>query len=304
MKGLLYSLVVLFCTFQLRGQDSELPVGFIVLDSFTVTAVRAGLDINDLIEIMQYDSTLYIAFNNLHFTNYSYDNEIQTFRKDRVEASRIETITQSWDGQCRTQTIDKQLNEGSFKNKKGKEKYYTADLFNRTFYTPYKVCNEQRKSNWKEVLYSDKKEGHLAAIKRVVFNPGSPVNLPIIGKKFALFDESMKKYYNYSIDGKTINGHKCYQFTIEVKPEFSGSRKAVIVRKLTTTFRTIDFQVIQRDYTLFYQGSLVKVDIKMNIDLKDTAGRFYPDAFQYDGSWKVPTKKMEDMKLQTNFKIN
>jgi hypothetical protein len=301
MKWFFYSLGLLFCTVPVRGQDPDLPFGNIVLDSFTVTAVRHGLDINDLIEIMQFDSTLYIAFNNLHFTEYTYENDLQAFHKGERDAAKQEVIRQNWNGTCRSQLVEALESDGSFENRRGNDKYYTVELFDRTFYTDGEVCHEKRKGNWKEMIYGDKKEGHLAAIKRVVFNPGSPVDLPIIGKKFDLFDPSMMKYYQYAIDGKKIDGEDCYEFTIEVKPEYADSRKDVIVRKLRTAFRTSDFQVMRRDYVLYYQGAMVKVDIKMNIALAEKDSRFYPASFQYDGQWKVPTKKLEDIEMRTDF---
>jgi hypothetical protein len=305
MKWLFFSLVILSCLLSvgnIRAQDERIPLDHITLDSVTITAVREGLDIEDLIQIMQYDSTLYIAFNNLHFTAYEYDLVLKAFNKKRRQvASKEEIIRQTWDGSCREQFIDSSYAEGDFKNRKGREKYYTVELFNRTFYSDRRTCNEKRKSNYKDIVYGSKEEGHIGAIKRVVFNPGSPVKLPIIGKKFGLFRPSLMEYYDYSIQSKNIQGYDCYEFTIAVKPEFADHPKEVIVRKLTTAFNKKDFQVIKRDYYLYYKGAMVKADIKMDIILSKKGDRYFPDYFTYDGKWNVPAKKPEHVHMITYF---
>jgi hypothetical protein len=66
---------------------------------------------------------------------------------------------------------------------------------------------------------------------------------------------------------------------VVVKPEYADSRKAVIVRDLKTAFRTTDFQIIKRNYHLYYQGSAVKLDLTMDIDLINSDNYFYPGSF-------------------------
>jgi hypothetical protein len=85
--------IFVFFPLMLVGQQTDtIPdFGHIALDSVVISAVRQGLDIQDLLDIMQYDSTLYIAFNQLHFTNYIYENELKALNnKGKVEASKVE----------------------------------------------------------------------------------------------------------------------------------------------------------------------------------------------------------------------
>ncbi len=284
------------------SQDYDVPFGHIVLDSVVITAVKQGLDINDLIEIMQYDSTLYIAFNNLHFTGCQFEHELKAHsKKNELVADKFDKIVQSYNDKCREQEVLVQRSNGDFKDIKGKNLYYTKQLFERTFYTNRKVCGEKRKTNWKDVVYGAKTDGHIAAIKRVIFNPGTPVDLPLIGNKFALFDPSMTKYYNYSIERKVVNGYDCFVFSILVKPEYQNSRKDVVVRKLVTAFQRSDFQIIERDYHLYYKGAIVKMDINMDVSMTKSKGLFYPSVIDYKGFWKVPTKKAERIKFETKF---
>lgn len=305
MKWLSNTLVIFLLSLVSSGtfaQDPDLPMDHITLDSFTVTAVKEGLNIQDLIDIMQYDSTLYIAFNNLHFTDYSYRHTMRAYdKRERLEASKREIIRQEWDGTCREQFIDSSIVEGDWLNRRGKEKYYTAELFNRTFYQDGRVCHERRKSNYRDMIYGSKEDGHVDAIKRVVFNPGSPVDLPLIGKKFGVFKPHLINYYDYSIESKEVAGMDCYVFTVNVKPEYADHPKEVIIRKLTTTFNKKDFQVMRRDYHLYYNGILVKCDIRMDIILSEYDGRYYPDYFTYNGRWNVPAKRPEDIRLVTRF---
>jgi hypothetical protein len=296
--------IFIFFPLMMMGQSNDtIPhYGYILLDSVVISAVKKGLDIQDLLDIMQYDSTLYIAFNQLHFTNYIYENDLKALNsKSKVEASKTETIEQSYADKCRYQTIIAQKIEGNFNNKKGEERYYTAELFNRTLYNANRVCNEKPKTNWKAYLYQDKTGGHLEAIKKVIFNPGNPVNLPLIGDKFALFDKSMQPFYDYSIDRKMVNNEECFVFTIIVKPEFATTRKDVVVRKLVTAFRKSDFQIIQRDYEMLYKGAAVKLDIKMKIDLAQQSAQTLPTRIEYDGYFNIPLKKPERITFVTNF---
>lgn len=299
-------LTLLFILFPLllsaQKKDTIPGFGHILLDDVVITAVRQGLNIQDLLDIMQYDSTLYIAFNQLHFTNYTYENDLKALnKKDKIEASKFEKVQQVYADKCREQTILEQKIEGDFTNRKGEDRYYTAELFGKTLYNKHPVCNETPKTNWKKYLYTDKTEGHLGAIKKVIFNPGTPVDLPLIGNKFALFDESMEKYYDYSIHRTSVNNEECYVFTVEVKPKYADSRKDVIVRKLVTSFRKSDFQIIQRDYEMLYKGAAVKLDIKMKIDLAQHGEQAYPIKITYDGFFNVPLKKPERIQFETNF---
>ncbi|MCP4121873.1 MAG: hypothetical protein GY751_08985 [Bacteroidetes bacterium] len=306
MKKILTIVIIIFCTTWASGQDFDEPWGHIMLDSFTVTAVHQGLDIEDLIKIMQFDSTLYIAFNNLHFTNYTYESDIRAYdKKDGVAAEKKERVRQKYQDGCREQSLETTEANGNFTNRKGKEEYYTVELFNKTFYNAGKTCGEKRKTDWDKEIRSgkDKTAGHVGQIKKVVFNPGTPVDLPVIGKKFALFEESMQKYYDYAINGVSVNGHDCYKFTVKVKPEYASSRKDVIVRDLNTSFRTSDFQIVKRDYKLYYQGSLVKLDLTMDINLQKNGKYFYPQSFDYKGFWKVPLKGLEKIDLKTDFML-
>jgi hypothetical protein len=300
----LTAIFVFFPLMLVAQQKDTIPdFGHIALDSVVISAIRQGLDIQDLLDIMQYDSTLYIAFNQLHFTNYIYENELKALNnKGKVEASKVEKVAQLYASNCRKQEITTQTIQGNFKNKKGEDRYYTAELFNRTLYNANQVCNEKPKTNWKAYLYNDKTGGHLEAIKKVIFNPGNPVNLPLIGDKFALFDKSMKPFYDYSIDRKIVNNEECFVFTIKVKPEFAASRKDVVVRKLVTSFRRSDFQIIQRDYEMFYKGAAVKLGVKMKIDLAQQSAQTLPTRMEYDGYFNVPLKKPEHIQFITDFK--
>ncbi len=294
--------IMLFPLLLFGQNDNTLPYSHITLDSVVISAVKKGLDIADLIEIMQYDSTFYIAYNNLHFADYTYLNNLDVLNQNNQPiASKKEKIQQLYDKKCRKQEIIEQETNGKFLNKKGKEKYYTIELFDRTLYSEKKICNEKRKSNWKETVYGSKTEGHLGAIKRVIFNPGTPVNLPLIGGKFAIFEPQMKKFYNYAIERKMVKGIECFVFTVTVKPKYKKSRKDVIIRELSTAFRRSDFQIIKRDYHMKYLGTLVKLDIQMNTQLMEVNNSFYPEQIFYNGFFKVPTKSAERIKFVTDF---
>lgn len=294
---------IMFFPLLLQSQENNvLPYSHITLDSVVISAVKQGLSIDDLIKVMQYDSTLYIAFNNLHFTNYQYLHDLSVLdKREKTEAYKKESVRQIYKDKCRQQSIESVEMKGDFQNRKGHDKYYTVELFDNTLYNEHSVCGEKRKTNWNNEVYGSKLEGHLGAVKRVIFNPGTPVDLPFIGKKFAIFEPEMQSFYNYSIDRKMVTGEECFVFSVIEKPEYSDTRKEIIVRKLITAFRRSDFQIIQRDYHMEYQGALVKLDIAMDMKLTAIDNRFYPEQIKYDGFFKVPTKKAERVQFTTDF---
>lgn len=295
--------IMLFPLLLKSQENNVLPYSHITLDSVVISAVKKGLSIEDLIKVMQFDSTLYIAYNNLHFTDYQYIHDLSVLdKKGKTDAWKKEIVSQVYQDKCRKQNIDSFYVDGDFVNRKGNDKYYTVELFDNTLYSEKPICGEKRKTNWNEDVYGSKLEGHLGSVKRVIFNPGTPVDLPLIGKKFAIFEPQMQEFYNYSIERKMVEGEECFVFTVLAKPDYEDSRKEIIVRKLITAFRRSDFQIIQRDYHMEYQGALVKLDIAMDMKLKAVNDKFYPSQISYDGFFKVPTKKAERIQFVTDFK--
>ncbi len=304
----LFFLVSINYSFLNAQQDStNLDIAsYITLDSFVVTASKNGFNIEDFIQMVQEDESFYIAFRNLRTESFTAFNDIKMYQKNNtLKTSYTSKTIQYYDGECRTmEYLDEETTGKFYKRKKNKKyKYYTAKMYDRLFFTHGKKCSK-KDINANINLESESKgmEKYVSELKKLIFKPGKKVNIPIIGDKTAIFDKKMAKYYNYTISSNLYNDSiDCYVFTVQVKDEFQKNKKKTVIKNLETYFTKTDFQVIGRNYTLAYQGALFDFDIDIKIDLEKINDIYVPSFIQYDGWWKVPTKKLEKSKFTSHF---
>ena len=273
--------------------------GIINLDSITVTASRAGFDVEDFVDLVLKDKSFYQAFTNLRHHSYDFTNHIEILdKKNQVTASYDSRARQHSDGDCRSmEEWDLEVKGKFFKNaKKRKHKYYTAKLYDRLFFTKDTVCESVR------VYEGDgdpRQEGHINKLKQLVFSPGEKISVPIIGKKMEIFEPRMAKYYDYEINSvKYKNNQPAYVFSAKVKPAYQHRKKdKTVIKSLQTYFDKEDFQVLARDYRLQYSGALFDFDVTMRIELKKVNDKYVPAFLSYDGNWKVAVKRRERVKF-------
>jgi len=276
--------------------------GIILLDSIVVSASRNSLDVEDFVDMVRSDESFYKAFNNIRRLSYSADNQITMFGKKGKSKAAYQSLTkQNYDGQCRTMEIVREDVKGNFFKKKRKYRYYTAKMFDRVFFTDGKICQDETSFE-----IEDSKRGmekHIQELKKLIFSPGEKADVPFIGNKTMVFSEEMSVYYNYSIKSKNYkNGVDCYVFGVEVKPEYQHRKEGkTVIKKLETYFEKSNFQVIARNYTLTYSGSLFDFDVNMEIELKKVDNYYVPDFIKYDGWWDIPTKKPEISTFSARF---
>ncbi len=272
------------------------------IDSIFVTA-KSGFDVDDFIELVQTDSSFYQAFRNLRFADYSSTNDIRLFnKKQEVIASYNSTSKQKADGNCRSMSYHNEEITGNY-YKKNKVRYYTGKLYNRVFFTFGKKCEKARyENNNFSKEGEDKTGGRLQELKRFIFSPGQRVDVPIIGKRTAIFEEHMIPFYNYEIQSKPyLDRYDCYVFRVTSKPEYAAAQNGkTIVKSLETYFDKETFQVIARNYTLAYYG-IFDFEVTMKIEV-DKIGEYYlPIWIRYDGFFKVPTQKRETAIFESRF---
>ena len=89
-----------------------------------------------------------------------------------------------------------------------------AKMFDRIFFTHGKIC---------EPLVPPPISGgkgiqkHINELKKLMFQPGSPVDVPIIGNRTAIFEPQMRPYYDYALRSRPYKtGQDCYVFEIKV----------------------------------------------------------------------------------------
>lgn len=310
---MLYNRIIQFCFFSLLSlqsfaQQDSLSYNFgdfggiVYLDSLTVTATREGFQVNDFVEMVQEDESFYEAFKNIRVLSYEAINEMKMFdKKGNQKADYFSRTHQKSDGNCRTMDIIEERHSGNFfkKNKKRKYKYYTAKMFDRLFFTSGKVCESDQANGTSSPKGMEK---HVAELKKLIFKPGQKANVPVIGKKTAIFSEEMIKYYDFFIESQLFNGSiKSYSFSVKVKPEYIRKKDKTVIKYLKTYFDKENFQVLGREYQLAYSAALFEFDITMQIKLLKKGNEYYPERIKYDGFWDIPARKPEISKFSSAF---
>jgi len=265
--------------------------GVIYLDSMTVTASRSGFNVADFIDKVETDNSFYQSFKNTRRLSYSTENQIFIKNdKNKVRADYYSKTRQISDGNCREMIVDEEIVKGDFYKKEKDYRYYTAKLFDRVFYTHKKVCEDENEDADKRALSGMEK--HYQELKKLIFSPGQEANVPLIGKKTAIFTEDMRPYYNFSIKSKNYkDGTDCYVFTATARPEFKEDK--TVIKYLETWFRKDNFQITARNYRLKYFSLPFDFEVEMKVKLTKTGGLFVPEQIDYQGFFDVPFKKAE-----------
>lgn len=272
--------------------------GIINIDSITVTASKQGFDVEDFVEMVRTDKSFYQAFENLRHHTYIFHNQIDIFdKKGKVIGHYESDARQDSDGDCRTMTEWNRTVTGRFFKRKQKHRYYTSKLYDRLFFTKDTVCESTR------VYEGDgdpQQEGHINKLKQLVFSPGEKVDVPFIGKKMAIFDEKLAKYYDFHIKSIVFQDSlNAYLFSAKIKPEFLTKKQdKTVIKSLDTYFEKENFQVLARNYQLQYNGALFDFDVTMHIDLQKINDQYLPKLVTYDGNWKVAFKRRERIAFQ------
>ncbi len=300
-------LLALLFLFRMESLGQEEPdyqhiSAIVTLDSFVITATRKGFDVGDFIKLIRTDNSFFQAFHNLRFLTYRFDNDIKMYNKKGVlKASLKSTNHQFAEGNCRTMEILEEDITGNYYKKKNKHRYYTAKLYDHLFFTRNRIC-ESRTATLSTAAKSGM-AGHIAELKKLIFRPGEKANVPLIGKKTAIFEENMLPYYDLSIQSKKYNDSiDCYVFTAKVRAEFESKKEGkTVIKFLETYIDKSTFQVIARQYHLFHKTMAYDFDVKMNIKLKNLGNQYVPEFIEYNGRWDIPAKKPEISKFRIRF---
>ncbi len=276
--------------------------GVILMDSIVVSASKTGFNVADFIDIVRKDESFYQAFRNIRTLSYSAHNKIQMYtKKQRLKAYYENSIKQHSNGTCRSMRILSDTVSGNFYKRKGRLRYYTSKLFDQLFFTKDTICEHH--TSIKQQVPKKGMRKHIHELKKLIFTPGEQADVPMIGKKTAIFSEKMAKYYDYTIRSEWYKDKvDCYVFSAVVKPEFQ-TRKAdkTVIKSLHTYFDKENFQVIARSYQLKYYGALFDFDVKMKIELEKLDDLYVPVYLEYDGFWDIPTKKPEISRFHARF---
>ena len=302
IKIIIFVLLFPCLIFGQKGLSKDISA-IVFLDSFVVTASKRGFDIADFIDIVQKDKSFLQAFHNLRFLEYTSTNDIQLFnREGKEKAHYYNKVQQHISNNCRAMNfLEEEVSGNFFKKKKQRtHRYYTARMHDQVFLTHGRVCETPSKPSISNENLSGI-EKHINELKKLIFQPGRKVDVPFIGKKTAIFDENMLKYYDFYISSKNYRDKwDCYVFKAVAKPIYSSSK--TIIKYMETFFDKKNFQVVGRNYHLKYD-SVVDFDVKMKVELSKAGEKYIPIFIEYNGQWKIPMKKREIAAFAINFEF-
>lgn len=256
--------------------------------------IRSGFDVNRFLQRIKYDTTFYKAFRTLHILGFTSFNDIKMMDGDgKIKASLFSKTRQNRLNGCRTMDVLEQKTTGNMYD--GKDlNYYTAELYAGLFFTNGKVCGENNivAGRQRDVRSKSGIEKHKEQLKMLFFNPGQKIpGIPFIGDKIDIFDPSISKYYDFSIDLDEMSGQQCFIFKIIPKADID--RDDIVFDNITTWFNSKTMEIVARNYDLSYDTPLYDFNVHMEVKMTKFQGMLVPELLSYNGNWKVAFKKRE-----------
>lgn len=294
MKRVIFLLLVVLFPFRLHAQ----VVKSVTLNPVMVEAVSKGFSVADFIEMVKSDTSFLRGFRNLRNSSHQVQGNMIVYGKKRnVKATRNRTATQQVSHGKRWISSMKETTTGDFYDRHEIPETYTAEIFDDVFFYKDTVPVV---SVHTPVSTTSGNDSNIEKLKKLIFNPGANIEgVPIVGKRMAIFDDDLARYYDYHITTETYQDSiPCYLFSCKAKPD-AGDK--AVVKTLNTWFDRRSFNIVYRDYRLQYSGLLFDFDVTMKIVMDTFNGVLYPAAIDYKGFWDVPLKRQETIDFDLRF---
>jgi len=277
-----------------RAQDTT---GIEALGKETVMSevvIRSGFDVARFLQRVKGDTTFYKAFRTLRILGFTSLNDIKMLDKHgKVQASLFSRTRQNRSDGCRTmEVLEEKTTSDMYRRKE--LNYYTAELYAGLFFTNGRVCGENNivAGTERNVRNKSGLEKHKEQLKMLFFNPGKKIpGIPFIGDKIDIFDPSISRYYDFSIDMDEMKGQQCYVFKIIPKADID--RDKIVFDNITTWFNAKTMEIVARNYDLSYDTPAYDFDVHMEVKMTRFQGLLVPELLTYNGNWKVAFKKRE-----------
>lgn len=284
-------LLPFFCAAQKDSSEIEALGKETVLSE---VVIRNGFDVNKFLQRIKYDTTFYKAFRTLRILGFTSLNDVRMLDSDgKIKASLHSKTRQNRTNGCRTMDVLEEKTTGNMY--KGRElNYYTAELYAGLFFTDGRVCGENNivAGAQRNVRNKSGIEKHKEQLKMLFFNPGQKIpGIPFIGDKIDIFDPSVSKYYDFSIDMDEMSGQQCFIF--KIVPKADTDRDKIVFDNITTWFNSKTMEIVARDYDLSYDTPVYDFDVHMEVRMTKYQGLLVPELLTYNGNWKVAFKKRE-----------
>jgi len=256
--------------------------------------IRNGFDVNKFLQRIRYDTTFYKAFRTLHILGFTSLNDIKMRDSEgKIKASLYSKTKQNRTNGCRTMDVLEEKATGDM-YKARELNYYTAELYAGLFFTNGKICGEDNTVSGRQRNVKGKSgiEKHKEQLKMLFFNPGQKIpGIPFIGDKVDIFDPSVSKNYDFSIDMDEMSGQQCYIF--KIVPKANIDRDDIVFDNITTWFNSKTMEIVARNYDLSYDTPLYDFNVHMEVKMTKFEGLLVPELLVYNGNWKVAFKKRE-----------
>ena len=296
MKKLFFLLSL--TTFVYSGFAQEIPrfnpdtIKTITLDS-VVNIKAERLNIETFINKVVNDTSFYESFRDMKRYSFIAENRIFSYdKKNKVDGKIYRKIKHNNAGQYKMEYLVKE-ESGNLYKKNGKYQLYTIEMFDYIFMNAYNtdfVPNAPAGDG-----KGGTNEGYKSKLKTLIFNPGRPVKVPLIGSKTEIFSANMRQYYDYAFtSGTYLDSIPVYRFKVSVKPDLSSwTKDGIMIKELITIFDKRNFNILGRYVDMKYGNMLFDFDVKMNIELVPFQDKLLPAKISYQGNWDVPFHKEE-----------
>jgi hypothetical protein len=303
-------ILFIFSFWTIAGYSQENDIAnMVTIDEVVISAAIEDFDVNDFISQVVEDTTFYQAFLNLKYFPHQIEGDMVVYEKDETEAATLFRIANQRLTPSEIKTIEIIVEEsnGKIRRNNGNWRYLTAEVYDDVFFPTHdhKVSNTMVAKE-QELVTGSKMEKHKAQLKKMLFNPGQPIdNVPFIGDKLAIFSQEMVPYYDYAIFLQDYaDSIPCIVFSSYVK---GGQEDEVVIQDMTSYFHRETGEVIAREYRLAHYTLFFDFDIKIKVQNKLQDGWLLPVTVSYDGWWDIPFKKPEIIKFDmkcTEYRTN
>ena len=275
------------------GQDDPV-VKSIQLDAVVITAQAAGFDVSDFVRRVREDTTFHKAFLNTRFYPNTVRSEVRVRNKGEKEtAAMYRRARLTRNGASALLVVDSVHEEGRLRDRKGAFRFLTVEMYDDVFFPKGSfTANNSVAARKLEVERGSRFEKYKSELKKFMFDPGTEIaSVPFIGDKLALFSPEMAPLYNFRIWSDERDGHACWVFSAEAKPEHRDGK--TVIKTMDTWFDRETNDVLARNYRIAHASLFLDFDITIAVKNTLIDGALVPMRVDYDGDWDIPFKKRE-----------
>ena len=276
-----------------RGQDDPV-VKSIQLDAVVITAQAAGFDVSDFVRRVREDTTFHKAFLSTRFHPSTVRSEVRVRNKGEKEtAAMYRRARLTRNGANARLVVDSAHEEGRLRDRKGAFRFLTVEMYDDVFFPKGAfTANNSVAARKLEVEHGSRFEKYKSELKKFMFDPGTEIaSVPFIGDKLALFSPEMAPLYDFRIWSDERDGHACWVFSAEAKPEHRDGK--TVIKTMDTWFDRETNDVLARNYRIAHASLFLDFDITIAVKNTLIKGTLVPVRVDYDGDWDIPFKKRE-----------